>query len=226
MAEFVLEDAHWIDPPSDDVLADVAATLHRTTSMFVMTYRPEFHGALHRQSGLSLTLQPLSRTLAARMVGQLLGNDPSMARLAERITAAASGNPFFIEEIVRDLAGRGALSGSGGRYRLIGDVDDIAAPATDRRSFGPHRSVARRNEVDSERRGCDRQPFRRGYAACPITRGRVRGLAELVSAELIDQLEFVPRQRFCFRHPLVRAVAYESQLSATRAQATQAGGGH
>ena len=98
--------------------------------MFVMTYRPEFHGALHRQSGLSLTLQPLYRTLAARMVGQLLGNDPSMARLAERIAAAASGNPFFIEEIVRDLSGRGALSGSRGRYRLIGDVDDIAVPAT------------------------------------------------------------------------------------------------
>ena len=35
-----------------------------------------------------------------------------------------------------------------------------------------------------------------------------------MSAELIDQTEFVPRQRYCFRHPLVRAVAYESQLSA------------
>jgi adenylate cyclase len=44
-------------------------------------------------------------------------------------------------------------------------------------------------------------------------------LADLVSAELIDQTEFVPRQRYCFRHPLVRAVAYESQLSSTRAQA-------
>ena len=44
-------------------------------------------------------------------------------------------------------------------------------------------------------------------------------LADLVSAELIDQTEFVPRQRYCFRHPLVRTVAYESQLSATRAQA-------
>jgi adenylate cyclase len=44
-------------------------------------------------------------------------------------------------------------------------------------------------------------------------------LAELVSAELIDQTEFIPRQRYCFRHPLVRTVAYESQLSATRAQA-------
>jgi adenylate cyclase len=44
-------------------------------------------------------------------------------------------------------------------------------------------------------------------------------LADLVSAELIDQTEFVPRQRYCFRHPLVRTVAYESQLSAVRAQA-------
>ena len=44
-------------------------------------------------------------------------------------------------------------------------------------------------------------------------------LAELVSAELIDQIEFVPRQRYCFHHPLVRTVAYESQLSAVRARA-------
>lgn len=44
-------------------------------------------------------------------------------------------------------------------------------------------------------------------------------LADLVSAELIDQTEFVPRQRYCLRHPLVRTVAYESQLSATRTQA-------
>ena len=45
---FVLEDAHWIDEPSDDVLAEFAATLNVTISMFVTTYRPEFHGALHQ----------------------------------------------------------------------------------------------------------------------------------------------------------------------------------
>jgi adenylate cyclase len=44
-------------------------------------------------------------------------------------------------------------------------------------------------------------------------------LIELVSAELIDQTQFVPHQRYCFRHPLVRKVAYESQLTATRAVA-------
>ena len=37
--------------------------------------------------------------------------DPSLAGLAERIAVAAVGNPFFVEEIVRDLAGRGVLVG-------------------------------------------------------------------------------------------------------------------
>ncbi len=44
-------------------------------------------------------------------------------------------------------------------------------------------------------------------------------LADLVSVELIDQIEFVPHDRYCFRHALVRKVAYESQLTATRARA-------
>ncbi len=47
---FVLEDAHWIDAPSDDVLADFADRLRVTTSMFLTTYRPEFGGELSRHS--------------------------------------------------------------------------------------------------------------------------------------------------------------------------------
>ena len=127
---FVVEDAHWIDAPSDDVLAEFAATLNVTTSMFVTTYRPEFHGALHHSTNQTITLQPLTDSMTVRLVGQLLGNDPSLAGLAERIAVVAVGNPFFVEEIVRDLAGRGVLLGSRGGYRLISDVDEIAVPAT------------------------------------------------------------------------------------------------
>ena len=43
-------------------------------------------------------------------------------------------------------------------------------------------------------------------------------LDDLVSAELIDQTAFSPRPEYAFRHPLVRAVAYESQLKSDRAQ--------
>ena len=43
-------------------------------------------------------------------------------------------------------------------------------------------------------------------------------LDELLSAELIDQVRFTPDAEYAFRHPLIRAVAYESQLKSDRAQ--------
>ncbi|MGB7870356.1 MAG: adenylate/guanylate cyclase domain-containing protein, partial [Mycobacterium sp.] len=127
---FVLEDAHWIDAPSDEVLADFTGALKATSSLLVTTYRPEFRGALQQHADETITLQPLTDAMAVRLAGQLVGNDPSVAALVERIAVAAVGNPFFIEEIVRDLADRGVISGSRGRYRLVGGVDEIGVPAT------------------------------------------------------------------------------------------------
>ncbi len=154
------------------------------------------------------------------MVGQLLGEDPSLARLAERITVTAAGNPFFVKEIVRDLAGRGVLSGRRGGYRLIVDVDEIAVPATVQAVL-----AARIDRLPAETKSIlnaaavigDHFDVVTLQALLPDSESA--RLIELVSAELIDQTEFLPRQRYCFHHPLVRTVAYEYQLSATRAQA-------
>ena len=215
----VLEDAHWIDAPSDDVIADFAAKLNVTTSMLVTTYRPEFVGALHQCSDLTMTLPPLTDSMAVRLVGQLLGDSPSLAGLAERIAGVAVGNPFFAEEIVRDLAGAGVLSGERGRYRLIGDVNEIAVPATVQAVL-----AARIDRLPAEAKSMLNAAAVIGSQFDAETLQALRPetdstrLAELVSAELIDQTEFVPRQGYCFRHPLVRTVAYESQLSATRVQ--------
>ena len=41
---------------------------------------------------------------------------------------------------------------------------------------------------------------------------------ELLGAELIDQVRFTPTAEYAFRHPLIRAVAYESQLKSDRAE--------
>ena len=112
------------------------------------------------------------------------------------------------------------LSGSRGRYRLLGDVDEIAVPATVQAVL-----AARIDRLPAEAKSMlnaaavigsqfDIDSLRLLRPETESTR-----LAELVSAELIDQTDFVPRQRYCFRHPLVRTVAYESQLNATRVQA-------
>jgi adenylate cyclase len=217
---FVLEDAHWIDAPSDEVLADFSDALKATSSMFVTTYRPEYDGALQHHSDERIALQPLTDAMTLRLVGQLLGHDPSLTSLAERIAGAAAGNPFYVEEIVRDLSDRGVLSGSRGGYRLVGAVDEIAVPVTVQAVL-----AARIDRLSTETKAILNAAavignrFDAETLQALLPEQMSSRLSELVSTELIDQTEFVPRQRYCFRHPLVRTVAYESQLSATRAQA-------
>jgi adenylate cyclase len=215
---FVLEDAHWIDAPSDDVLAGFAARLDATTSVFVTTYRPEFRGALDQNTADTIALQPLNDSTTKRLVGQLLGDHPSLTQLVDRIAVAAVGNPFFAEEIVRDLAGRGLLSGGRGAYRLVADINDIAVPPTVMAVLAARidRLLAQTKAVLNTAAVIGSH-FDIDTLSALLPEPLAPRLAELVSAELIDQTEFLPQQRYCFRHPLVRAVAYESQLSTTRA---------
>src|SRR4029079_12362896 len=59
----------------------------------------------------------------------LLGDDPSLDGLESLIGERTGGNPFFVEEVVRELAERGALSGTRGDYRLAEELDEMAGPA-------------------------------------------------------------------------------------------------
>jgi adenylate cyclase len=217
---FVLDDAHWIDAPSDEVLADFADALNGTSAMFVTTYRPEFRGALKEHADETITLQPLTDDMSVRLVRQLLGSDASLANLVQRIAVAAVGNPFFVEEIVRDLADRSVISGSRGNYRLVGCADEIGVPATVQAVLAARIDrlpAAAKTIVNAAAVIGNRFDVETLQALIPDEVSAA--LADLVSAELIDQTEFVPRQRYCFRHPLVRTVSYESQLSTARAHA-------
>jgi adenylate cyclase len=220
-ALFIIEDAHWIDAVSESMLADLLAVVPRTPSMVLITARPEYDGALTRVHGAqTIALGPLGDSDTAALIGELLGPHPSVGELAAIIAERAAGNPFFAEEIVRELVQRGVLAGDHGGYVCRADVTDVAVPATvqaaieariDRLSAPAKRTlnaaavIGTRFDVDTLQ------------ALVPDIEST--SLAELVSAELIDQTEFIPRQRYCFHHPLVRTVAYESQLSATRARA-------
>src|SRR4029079_7048374 len=107
---YVVEDAHWIDEVSESMLIDFLSVIPQTPSLVLVTYRPEYRGALAQVTGAqTIALAPLSHPETAEMLSELLGPDPSVGGLAATIAERAAGNPFFAEEIVRELAERGAL---------------------------------------------------------------------------------------------------------------------
>ena len=121
-AVYVIEDAHWIDPVSEAVLAEFLSVIPRTRSLVLITYRPEYPGALSRAPGAqTIVLAPLDASNSAALTAALLGSDKSVASLTDQIAEKAAGNPFFAEEIVRDLADRGVITGLPGAYTCKGD---------------------------------------------------------------------------------------------------------
>ena len=150
------------------------------------------------------------------MITELLGSDPSVGELAAAIADRAAGNPFFAEEMVRELAQRGVLTGERGGYLCRADVADVAVPATvqaaiaariDRLSTQARRTVHAASVIGAS------------FGAELLT---VLGIDavfdEPLDAELIDQVRFTPSPEYVFHHPLIRTVAYESQLKSDRAQ--------
>ena len=216
-ALFIIEDAHWIDAVSESMLADFLTVIPRTPSMVLITSRPEYQGALTRVHGAqTIALAPLGDSDTAALIGELLGADPSVGDLAAIIAERAAGNPFFAEEMVRELAQRGVLAGERGGYVCRADVAEVSVPATVQAAI-----AARIDRLDTA--------AKRTVNAASVIGARFGAellaalgidpvLDELLGAELIDQVRFTPSAEYAFRHPLIRAVAYESQLKSDRAQ--------
>jgi predicted ATPase len=127
-AVFVIEDVHWIDEVSESMLADFLTVIPQTPSLVLITYRPEYQGALG--AAQTIALAPLSDSETSALVLELLGPDPSVGALGQTIGGRAAGNPFFAEEIVRDLAERGVLQGQSGAYISTAETAAVNVPAT------------------------------------------------------------------------------------------------
>jgi len=216
-AVFVIEDVHWIDEASESMLADFLAVIPQTHSMVLITYRPEYHGALAQLAGAqTIALAPLSGAETSTLVAELLGPDPSVREIGEFIAGRAAGNPFFAEEITRELAERGMLVGKRGSYACGMDIDEVGVPATLQATI-----AARIDRLDP---GAKRTLSAAAVIGSRFSRDLLESLGidpvlqELVGGEFIDQVGFTRQPEYVFHHPLIRMVAYESQLKSDRAE--------
>jgi class 3 adenylate cyclase len=215
-AVFVIEDVHWIDEVSESILARFSAVIPQTHSMVLVTYRPEYNGVLGRVAGAqTITLAPLSDSETSTLVAELLGSDPSVGHIGKVIAGRAAGNPFFAEEIVRELAERGVLMGDRGAYACGTDVGEVGVPATLQATIAAR--IDRLGKAAKRKLAAASVIGVRFKSDLLISLG-IDDVDELIAAELVDQVRFTPRAEYAFRHPLIRTVAYESQLKSDRAK--------
>ncbi len=215
-ALYIIEDAHWIDSASESMFSELLTIIPATHSAVLIIYRPEYTGSLTNVAGAqTISLTGLSDAEIAALLDHLLGPHPSLRGIKALITGRAGGNPFFAQEMVRDLAERGALAGERGSYRCATDVAEVTVPATlhaalaariDRLSAAAKQTLNAAAVIGSR---LDAELLARVVDGAQV--------APLIEADFIEQLAASPRGEYAFRHPLIRAVAYESQLKADRA---------
>ena len=199
------------------MLAGFLTVIPQSRSTVLLTYRPEYHGALANVTGAqAIALRPLSSKHTSALVHELLRSHPSVSGLAEHIAERAAGNPFFAEEMVRDLAERDVIDGKPGEYILRGEIAEVSVPATLQTTIAAR--IDRLAPAAKQTLSAAAVIGSRFEPELLQELGIDPALHELVAAELVDQVKFTRGEQFAFRRPLVRTVAYESQLKSVRAQ--------
>jgi hypothetical protein len=216
-ALYIIEDVHWIDRVSESMLTEFLSVIAHTPSLVIVTYRPEYTGALAGVRGAQiLALTPLSDTETAALVSQLLGSDSSVASIRQLIVERASGTPLFAEEMVRELVERGVLHGEVGAYQSTTSVTQVTVPATLQAIIGARID---RLEPKAKRTLATASVVGTRFSVDLLAGVGVEPeVAALVAAQLIDPVSFTRQPEYVFHHPLIRAVAYESQLRSDRAE--------
>ena len=126
----IIEDVHWIDEPSREMLALAVGKGMRSRVMMLVSHRADYVPGWRVKGALTqLTLGALSDEETTEIVRGVAGG-ALPAALERRIVQKAEGNPFFAEEITRTLVEEGYLLRSDGQVRLTRAVDEIRMPGT------------------------------------------------------------------------------------------------
>jgi class 3 adenylate cyclase/tetratricopeptide (TPR) repeat protein len=218
----VIEDLHWLDEGSASMLEELFAAVEGTPTLVVVNFRPEYERPWAGPPDYhEIVLEPLAPADTAELLRDLAGEDPSLDGLAELIHERTAGNPFFVEEIVRELAESGNLEGERGAYRLARPVEDSGVPVSVQTVL-----AARIDRLGSEAKLLLQEASVVGKEASGRALALISGrdaeecealLRELIGAGFLYEAELYPERVLAFRHPLTREVAYGSQLGEQRA---------
>ena len=192
------EDLHWADPTSVGILTDLVRDLPALPCLFITTARPGWEPPWPAET---IELAPLDRPEARALIADILEEPPSDA-LVDTVLGRTAGNPFFIEELVRSMAG-------GSASELPPTVQEVIEARIERLADGPARAlqVAAVIGVTFWYRILERLLPGEHLSA---------HVAELEYEAFVVTRAARPELTYAFRQSVLREVAYQTQLHASR----------
>jgi len=127
----LFEDLHWMDGASEAFLAAMVDVLPETRTLLVVTFRPEYRGAVDGERLLPAALAP-SSSVPRRSRNCSTAFSAATPRWPALPNGSASGRAetLFTEEVVQSLFEAGVLGGARGAHRLVRPVERLEIPAS------------------------------------------------------------------------------------------------
>jgi class 3 adenylate cyclase/predicted ATPase len=216
----VLEDAHWIDPTSRDLLDLAVERIRSLPVLLVATFRPEFHPPWTGQPQVTmLALNRLDRRDRIALATQIADGKALPDEVVAEIVDRTDGVPLFIEELTRSVLESGLLREETDRYVLERPLPPLAIPATLHDSL-----MARLDRLGSVRHvaqigaAIGREfSYSLLRAVSRLSEDELRtSLTRLVGSELVFQRGAPPDAVYLFKHALVQDAAYCTLLREAR----------
>ncbi|MGH3006732.1 MAG: ABC transporter substrate-binding protein [Gaiellaceae bacterium] len=223
----VFEDLHWADEATLELLESLLGVTEESAVALFFLYRSEReHGSWrlgerarqrypHRYR--EVEVRPLPADSSRMLVGNVAEGEVPES-VAELLAERSGGNPFFLEEALRDLVERGALRRENGSWKLAIGEDELVVPALVQGAL-----QARLDRLDPDARdvlsvaAVTGRTFGLPLLEKLVPRDKlIRALTELQRLDLIVEKRRRPNPEYRFRHGLVQEVAYASLVETKR----------
>jgi class 3 adenylate cyclase/tetratricopeptide (TPR) repeat protein len=202
----VLEDAHWIDATTLEMMMRLTDSIGRARALAVVTARPDFTPPwLNRPQATLLTLGRLGRQECAQLAAGVASAHGLSAQAVATIVAKTDGIPLFVEELTKSV-----MESAGEEGAVPATLKDSLMARLDR--LGEARELAQIAAVIGRQ-------FNLSLLGAVTSRKADEleiTLAKLVAAGIVFPEERSLERAFSFKHALVRDAAYESLLLTRR----------
>ncbi len=219
----VVEDLHWIDASTRDLIGTLLERITEMPILVVLTYRPEFvpTWALHGRIS-TLPLARLTSEQSAMVAQGIAGGRVLPADIVDEVVRRTDGVPLFVEELTRAIIdAQPASSGDVLELHKAGAALALEIPATLRDSLTARLDRLGEAKMVAQLAAVLGREFDYGIldAICDLPQASLEHkLAALNQAEIIHQRGIPPRAHYVFKHALIQEAAYDTLLKSTRVQ--------